>query len=134
MSKISIQVTPSDDAGLASLSRQLLSALSDAIPEEKIVSGSDAPQRDGVVAILALVLAIPATIDTLLSIKQKLEAISERRKLKEEIEPTLENVKMVSSNGAVLIMHLGDRAINLGEVSVDDVLDALAEYESENRT
>lgn len=129
MSIISLRVTPANHDKLADLGRALITSLSDAKPEERILHDTVTTKGDTGLVILTLLLQIPGTIDAICNLKNKLSTIAGRREIRKRIEPPLESAKELLDQDSSLTLHIGAQAFELGNVSVDDVLDALADAE-----
>lgn len=91
---------------------------SPATPERRDIGGGE---------IVAWVLAVPGAIAALVELRRQLGTLSERKELRDRIEPTFSRIEGDPS----LELDIAGQTINLGNATLDDVLDAIARAEVE---
>lgn len=130
---IDVTVTPSEDRELVAAARDLLVQLGTQPPVAQEDNTSERTRDGAIAAYAALVLALPGTLVALAQLRDMLSSGQKRIALSERIEPTLEVARAKSAAGKSLVIRLDGRPLDLGDVGVDDVLDALADYEESKR-
>lgn len=126
---ISLRIVPNDDETLVREGKALMTFLSDGESEETIEEGNSIHRDGSWVSIVALVLSLPATAVAISQILEKMSSARDRRTMRNRIEPTISAARERSAENGSMILTLGDRTVDLGNTTTDEVMDALAELE-----
>lgn len=122
---LSITIDGKASDGVRSKGRSFLTALTGSAPDEQAQHKTADHKDIGSVDVVNWVLAVPGTIAALIELKRQLGSLTGRKAVRKRIEPTFQSLKDEPS----VTLNIGGRPIDLGDATLDDVLDALAEAE-----
>lgn len=102
-------------------SRELLAALVDAVPREEPVAVGKGKKFGGaeVVAILALVVALPQGVDALLNLRDRLD----RRRIRNTLRAL--KAKLEAEGGAAVLHLPSGREVDLASTGTDAAIDLI---------
>lgn len=124
---LELRIAPDNSPELADAARDLMHALAGVEPDEAVSSPAAEVERGGEwIAAAGMLLAAPGAATAVLDLADRLSRGKGRGEARRRIEPVLTRAQAARSEGQQVTLTVGEKTLDLGRVSVDDVLDALA--------
>lgn len=125
---LSLQMTGETDEATREGARTFLRALTATEPEERCHEPDQVSRDIAGADLVTWTLAVPGALLALIELKHRLESLIVRKEVRDRIEPTFERLKARPS----VTLNVSGRSIVLANVTLDELLDALADAETDH--